>query len=866
MCQCVDGCGSSIATMSHFNPSTHQDFNFVVQEPSDQYSYGASALRNINGVSQPWMQRPRSAHHHMRSPATSVRSTATAPVHQRHFDNSNFPPQGNASPLNSRPDHDLLAFDMLGPPGHDNQSFSPMHRHTSNEESWNSLNLRNGGAYSNRTSFDHGDGSLRPYGQGPISVGSAAPRSDSGYNSQSVISHDTGRIELQCPQFGLIQQIDDLSTHSAPADATPMTRMPSDQKSRTSRISNRSINRGNPLKCDVCGCVSKCNSDLKKHQIKHLKVFYCDVPKCKRKGQGFGTTNDLERHKKSVHRIGLHEKSYQCAAESCKNKTKIWPRLDNFKQHIERMHRDDDMIELIKKSTFAPKPPGLVTENLSVAPIDTMIAGMEKTLSAHSDYGSALSAHSRTDQPIIQWPSKLNPADDSLSFNQFPMAMSSSTSSSDQDRQNVSHGNMQYWQQQQRGSMQRTVSSVSHGMARDVPHVQSPGEQQKQRPLNVSCAPHTKVQQNSASQQKRHALSKLSQAVHNEIKDSSNQVDLEQVLLRILAGPSEAEEVEDSSSSSHNSTKVFVSKSEAIKAAQLLSTIIKQSPGSAYSHPRKPTQGFNTNTLQCPHCTYTVARPCDLKKHMKRHEKPYGCTYPRCHKRFGAKSDWKRHENSQHFQLEAFRCSLPSPTSPTTDCAAHFFRPEQFKTHLLTSHKLATSSIDEYVRRNRIGKNCQGQFWCGFEKRIVELKEKRNAAWDERFDHIAAHFEREEKSIEDWVCVEEGRKKGVLGKERERYVFDEEEKAEVPIPPPPMETPSHVVVRKRRASEELVGTQKKARSETVLEMHHDAPDMARRDDTRYCCQCADGPYSYRVTSACINCGHTFARNTEDRCC
>ena len=419
-----------------------------------------------------------------------------------------------------------------------------------------------------------------------------------------------------------------------------------------------------------------------------------------------------------------------------------------------------------------------------MAPIDTMVAGMEKQLSAHSDYGSALSAHSRTDQPIVEWPSNLNPADDSLSFNQFPMTISSSASFSEQDRQDVSHSNMQPWQQQQRDSIQRTASSISRGVPGNMPRVQPSEEQQRKRQLEVSSAPQTKVQQNSASQQKRQALSKLSQAVHNEIKDSSNQVDLEQVLLRILAGPSGAEELEDSSDPSHTS-KVFVSKKEAIKAAQLLSTIIKQSPGSAYSHPRKPTQGFNTNTLKCPHCSYTVARPCDLKKHMKRHEKPYGCTYPKCHKRFGAKSDWKRHENSQHFQLEAFRCSLASPTPPSTDCAAHFFRAEQFKTHLLTSHKLAASAIDELVRSNRIGKNCQGQFWCGFGCGIVELREKRNAAWDERFDHIAGHFEREGRGIEVWVCVGEGRGRGELGRERERYVFEEDGGRDVPSPPPP---------------------------------------------------------------------------------
>lgn len=75
----------------------------------------------------------------------------------------------------------------------------------------------------------------------------------------------------------------------------------------------------------------------------------CNLPGCKRNGQGFTTVNDLDRHKKSVHRIGLLKKSYQCASETCRNKEKIWPRLDNFKQHIERMHKDEDHNDLIKR-------------------------------------------------------------------------------------------------------------------------------------------------------------------------------------------------------------------------------------------------------------------------------------------------------------------------------------------------------------------------------------------------------------------------------------------------------------------------------------------------------------------------------------
>jgi hypothetical protein len=81
----------------------------------------------------------------------------------------------------------------------------------------------------------------------------------------------------------------------------------------------------------------------------HDKPFLCDVANCSRNEKGFTTVNDLERHKKSVHRIRLDEKSYQCASETCRSKEKIWPRLDNFKQHIERTHKGEDVFDLIKR-------------------------------------------------------------------------------------------------------------------------------------------------------------------------------------------------------------------------------------------------------------------------------------------------------------------------------------------------------------------------------------------------------------------------------------------------------------------------------------------------------------------------------------
>lgn len=453
-----------------------------------------------------------------------------------------------------------------------------------------------------------------------------------------------------------------------------------------------------------------------------------------------------------------------------------------------------------------PKQPGNNKESLSVAPMDTTLLGMEKSVSSQSNYGSVLESLTPVEQEITHWP-------ESLDIAGFPLSLHNGSTSLPKPAGNASHtiisheSNRIGYEREVSQQNRRNCFSNAHDPNRighegealrknrraDLTNMnggvqsrtETVAEQQTKQSPSISNKPQTKAEQ------QRFALKKLSRAVS---KDSSTDVDLEQAVLRILAATSEAtgtdsEESESAQGSTRRHTQssgsnVFLSKSEAIKAAQAISNLIKQSPGSAYSQPRKNTQNFSGNPKVCELCNYAVARACDLKKHMKRHEKPYGCTYPKCHKRFGAKSDWKRHENSQHFQLEAYRCS--QPVAQNKVCGEHFFRVEHFKKHLETQHKL--SNTDDQLaesKRRRIGKNCQQQFWCGFHSDIVELKEKRNAAWDERFDHIAYHFEKEGRSIETWICVEENKTKKELLKEMDRYVFDDEEEGGRRVPPPP---------------------------------------------------------------------------------
>lgn len=140
---------------------------------------------------------------------------------------------------------------------------------------------------------------------------------------------------------------------------------------------------------------------------------------------------------------------------------------------------------------------------------------------------------------------------------------------------------------------------------------------------------------------------------------------------------------------------------------------------------------------------------------MKRHFKPYGCTFPECNKIFGSKNDWKRHENSQHFQLECWRCHEPDSSSKINQCAKIFYHREKFMQHLEQDHsKLSVDHIKEEVKRNRIGRSGQEQFWCGFCVQIIGLKNKGLEAWDERFNHVDdKHFKRGQR-ISGWVPVD----------------------------------------------------------------------------------------------------------------
>jgi hypothetical protein len=96
------------------------------------------------------------------------------------------------------------------------------------------------------------------------------------------------------------------------------------------------------------------NLRTRKHAARHKKEHLCKEPGCTRK-EGFATINDLWRHEKSVHKIRPEHgwvRTYKCAGQDCSKAEKEWPRLDNFKQHLKRMHPRESLEELILKLGF----------------------------------------------------------------------------------------------------------------------------------------------------------------------------------------------------------------------------------------------------------------------------------------------------------------------------------------------------------------------------------------------------------------------------------------------------------------------------------------------------------------------------------
>ncbi|KAL4864394.1 hypothetical protein BDV12DRAFT_176278 [Aspergillus spectabilis] len=70
--------------------------------------------------------------------------------------------------------------------------------------------------------------------------------------------------------------------------------------------------------------------------------------------KSFRSLSDLRRHERDVHRRFTgpdNNNGYICASEHCPLPGKTWSRLDNLRNHIHKIHKDEAVEDLITRSS-----------------------------------------------------------------------------------------------------------------------------------------------------------------------------------------------------------------------------------------------------------------------------------------------------------------------------------------------------------------------------------------------------------------------------------------------------------------------------------------------------------------------------------
>ncbi|KAI9819500.1 MAG: hypothetical protein M1827_006948 [Pycnora praestabilis] len=651
-------------------------------------------------------------------------------------------------------------------------------------------------------------------------------QTDSGYGTKSqatasVLSTEDVDYTFDCPNIS--SQVGNLQLYSE-SNGPPQKYVTLESQQYPRPIGYLDV-QGPPraalLVCPECLATTRCQSEHKKHILRHIRPFKCKEPGCTRK-DGFSTSNDLDRHKKSVHKILPDHgpnKSYRCSSLSCKNKDKIWPRLDNFRSHLKRMHSQEDVEDLLKRSEQGWTPAN-ATEFLDgpgSTPQDPTLIEIGYSVRDPSLVSGATSKDYWRSSPLIQgeqeWDDVSHEEQDSMDDATFNSQASSHPDGQGSSAQKGHGPNRTQSSERSRGSrldasnhaIRKRYSDLTESrnnttlveVEKSTMHPKSidpPGIDRADTTVSRQRRLVDESQPQAIDQDLQPLIHKLTSKITKSLICGSPGNDLIQALSQLMdpqgftlegsgialssGSPALVSPISSDSSSGSDScvinleidtplghedptsrnkdlaTRKLESQIERIIQAGLqeLSGQKRSSIGISGSSSYHTVSGrMHGKQVKCDDCGKILPRTCDMNKHKKRHTRPFGCTFPKCSKSFGSKNDWKRHENSQHFQLESWRCGERSTNlGSNRDCAKIFYRKEGFQSHLKQHHSINDEDILKgEAKLRRIGRNGQERFWCGFCKELVTLRKKGKDAWDERFDHVAAHFN-DGRSIEDW--------------------------------------------------------------------------------------------------------------------
>ncbi|KAK4241342.1 hypothetical protein C8A03DRAFT_12433 [Achaetomium macrosporum] len=583
----------------------------------------------------------------------------------------------------------------------------------------------------------------------------------------------------------------------------------------------------------------------RKHLARHNKPFKCDVAGCLKAAEGFSTNNDLDRHKRCVHKVRKGDETvYRCNVGSCKDKPKDWPRQDNFKQHLKRKHglTDVNLAQYMFQFSSAADVASLGTAE-AVAPEMTTVAGSDMVPqfpwleTADNEHVTPASLMKRN-LALCQTHHRVNFDDHPrVEGRELPVLRvdTSQHGSHNPPGSALPHVNMG------RVPSDLAIPQASSQGAAVPATLMSPGvdqlayvspdflsqsrmEVEPFNPLNTQVQPRQMVQLEveqapevaleDAEPEREEAASSVPDDMDMDdpvgdpdspdgLRDPDSEddeatrstaADAQANLLRDTGAQySGADEVHTNASPTEVQLGTEISRpinlDDETEASAYLESLLKRGTLGrllkkvGYSTPEKPesrdktllanasTPRGNGRTNKCQECSKVFHRPCELKKHQKRHAKPYACTFANCDKKFGSKNDWKRHENSQHFQLEIWRCAEKTADPATgqqppqqqqqqqqQECGKVCHRAESLKAHLERDHGIHDQALlDKKLADCRMGRNFESRFWCGFCQKTIEPTGKGGPAHSERFDHIDDHFNGRgmpKADIKDWKYVD----------------------------------------------------------------------------------------------------------------
>ncbi|PHH81279.1 hypothetical protein CDD82_1145 [Ophiocordyceps australis] len=487
------------------------------------------------------------------------------------------------------------------------------------------------------------------------------------------------------------------------------------------RRESRQSNSAADYQCPDCQMVLKSQGELKKHRQRHLKSHVCPYDGCIKGKRGFSTANDLVRHKRSVH--GEHTlpgRSFVCLhCNQGSKKPKIWPRADNFRQHLRRTHH----IELNASDDHNKYMYQNDLEGVGSA-VDPADARYRPQSLAEPSAASSASPATPTPKPYLV-DARL-PSSNGLWY----------ASASPQVFSAPSHP--------------PTPKSVPPQLSLECHSYSStPRQHHGQMPIihNSLHQPLTGYPPISAGYHQGSQLSHMDVAEESRVNWKPSYAGFSE-FLQLGLGDQDADMASSQPCRPQPYANGTMSDSETIAYLRKFPRVLLTT---ALNSPRDDDHDAKSQ-IACsdPDCGKTFSRRCELKKHQKRHDKPYGCTFKNCHKRFGSKNDWKRHEWSQHSHFERWPCGEPS-------CGQVYQRREKLEHHLMQHHGIRDSrDIDAKLEAQRQGRHCETSFWCGFCVAKVEIGSPHQEAclWTKRFDHIDNHFFGKDglvqKSIADW--------------------------------------------------------------------------------------------------------------------